>query len=77
MRAGSCCFVRSLRNLKEISRASKNGWPKFFTFNDAWTTKEDAPLPDSVDYIFNEMLPAMYPTPSQFEIASVPIQKVG
>lgn len=51
---------------------SRKSPPKFFTFNDGWTTKEDESRPKSVDYAFNTLLPSMFPYPSQYEIGSVP-----
>ena len=47
------------------------GPPKFFTFNDGWTTKGDK-RPASVEYAFNEFLPTLFPKPSQYEIADAP-----
>jgi hypothetical protein len=58
--------------MRKLSTTFVKGPPKFFTFNDGWTTKSDERRPASVDYAFNEFLPALFPNPSQYEIGSVP-----
>ena len=68
------CFSSqsSDENYKKLAAAFGHGAPKFFTFNDGWTVKEGEPRPASVDYAFNELLPSMFPAPSQYELGDVP-----
>jgi hypothetical protein len=58
----------SPRNLREIMSTLGRNSPKFFTFNDDWFTPE---RPRSVQFVFSELLPALFPEPSQYELPDV------
>jgi hypothetical protein len=61
-----------MENMRKMLHTFVGGGPKFFTFNDGWTTKQGEGRPASIDFAFNEFLPTLFPEPSQYEIGSVP-----
>ena len=67
-----CCGRRSMENMRKMMTTFAGGGPKFFTFNDGWTVKEGERRPRSIDFVFQEFLPNLFPNPSQYEIGSVP-----
>ncbi len=58
----------SRRNYEELMRVFAFQPPKFFTFNDGFSSTP----PGSVEFAFGEFLPSMFPTPSQYELHGVP-----
>ena len=63
-----------MANMKDIVNTLAHTSHRFLTFNDQWN--EQGALPESVSYVFGELLPRLFPSPSQFEIAGVPFHVV-
>ena len=66
--AERCYCVCSAKNFENVLRYFAKTPPKFFTFNDGFSSHP----PKSVDFVFDELLPSMFPTPSQYELAGIP-----
>ena len=64
-----CAFSPgSKENYENVLRDFAVHPPKFFTFNDGFGEKP----PRSVEFMFQELLPTMFPQPSQYELAGAP-----
>jgi hypothetical protein len=58
----------SADNYQKILKSFVADPPKFFTFNDGFGQNP----PSSVKFAFEELLPAMFPERSQYELAEAP-----
>jgi Stealth protein CR4, conserved region 4 len=62
-------LLRSAENYQKILKSFVADPPKFFTFNDGFGENP----PSSVKFAFEELLPAMFPERSQYELADAPL----
>ena len=60
-----------MTNMKTVADTFAHTSHRFLTFNDDWQDPTGK-KPESVSYVFGELLPRMFPVPSQFEIANAP-----